>query len=69
MTSFSQIVRLYRVSERPMQTQARKAITRPERPNTGQKGQKETNGPFIVTQQLSTLESSSLLSVITNNSA
>ena len=30
------------------QTQARKAITRPERPKPGQKGQKETNGPFLV---------------------
>ena len=28
--------------------QARKAITRPERPKPGQKGQKETNGPFLV---------------------
>ena len=30
------------------QTQARKAITRPERPKPGQKGQKVTNGPFLV---------------------
>ena len=46
MTSYSQIVRLYRVSERPNTGQ--KGHNRPERPKPGQKGQKETNGPFLV---------------------
>ena len=66
--------------------ECQKGHNQAERPKPGQKGQKETNGPFLViclyflkhtrgcraplvTKQLSTLESSSLFRVITNNSA